>query len=45
MNNKTHNEQLADDEAVEDNQEFSDTPRGRAALERWARLQDESQGC
>jgi hypothetical protein len=41
---KTHDENL-EDESQEDNQEFSDTPRGRAALDRWAKLQDESQGC
>lgn len=26
-------------------QECSETPKGRKALERWAKLQDESQGC
>jgi hypothetical protein len=28
-----------------DKQEFSETLKGRKALERWAKLQDESQGC
>lgn len=44
MAHKTREEQLADEDR-EDQQEFSDTEQGRRALERWARLQDESQGC
>lgn len=35
-------ESLEEDEQV---QEFSETLQGRKALERWAKLQDESQGC
>jgi hypothetical protein len=35
-------ESLNDEEHTE---EFSDTPQGRKALEKWARLNDESQGC
>jgi hypothetical protein len=42
MEPRTHQEQLEHDEERE---EFSDTPQGRKALERWARLNDESQGC
>jgi len=43
---KTHQEQLHDDDAKDrDGGEFSDTEEGRAALDRWARLQDESNGC
>lgn len=41
--NTTHEEQL--EQETEAPQEFSDTPQGRKALERWATLQDESQGC
>jgi len=41
--NTTHQEQL--EEETQEPQEFSDTPQGRRALERWARLQDESNGC
>lgn len=39
---KTREESLSDEE---NQQEFSDTLKGRKALERWAKLQDENQGC
>lgn len=40
MTPKTHDEQLAEDQATEESgQEFSDTPQGQDALDRWARAQ------
>ena len=32
-------------ETAEQNEEFSESLKGRKALDRWAKLNDESQGC
>lgn len=48
MEPKTHDEQLEEEQQHaegSEQSEFSETLKGRKALDKWAKLQDESQGC